>query len=64
MFHRKTDASKAAVCFLVEHLRQRGFVLLDAQVPTPHLASLGAVEISRQEYLRRLERALVLPVTF
>jgi leucyl/phenylalanyl-tRNA--protein transferase len=64
MFHRKTDASKAAVFFLVEHLRKQGFVLLDAQVPTPHLASLGAVEISRQEYLSRLERALALPVTF
>jgi leucyl/phenylalanyl-tRNA---protein transferase len=64
MFHRKTDASKAAVAFLVEHLRQRGFSLLDAQVPTPHLASLGAIEISRQEYLARLAEALALPVTF
>ncbi len=64
MFHRQTDASKAAVAFLVEHLRQRGFVLLDAQVPTPHLASLGAVEISRGEYLSRLANALTLPVTF
>jgi leucyl/phenylalanyl-tRNA--protein transferase len=64
MFHRKTDASKAAVAFLVEHLRQRGFALLDAQVPTPHLASLGAIEISRPEYLARLAEALALPVTF
>jgi leucyl/phenylalanyl-tRNA---protein transferase len=64
MFHRKTDASKAAVAFLAEHLRQRGFALLDAQVPTPHLASLGAVEIPRQEYLARLAHALAMPVTF
>jgi leucyl/phenylalanyl-tRNA--protein transferase len=64
MFHRRTDASKAAVAALVEHLRARGFTLLDAQVPTPHLARLGAVEISRTEYLRRLERALALPVRF
>jgi len=64
MFHRRTDASKAAVAHLVQHLRQRGFVLLDAQVPTPHLARLGAVEISRHEYLTRLRQALVLPVAF
>src|SRR5882757_1852526 len=64
MFHRRTDASKAAVAALVDHLRSRGFTLLDAQVPTPHLARLGAVEIPRAEYLRRLERALALPVSF
>jgi leucyl/phenylalanyl-tRNA--protein transferase len=64
MFHRRTDASKAAVATLVDHLRSRGFTLLDAQVPTPHLARLGAVEIPRAEYLRRLERALALPVGF
>jgi leucyl/phenylalanyl-tRNA--protein transferase len=64
MFHRRTDASKAAVCHLVEHLRARGFQLLDAQVPNPHLVSIGAVEISREEYLRRLRKALRLDVTF
>ena len=64
MFRRRTDASKAAVWFLVEHLRTRGFTLLDAQVPTPHLTSLGAVGISRAEYLRRLQAALPLPVQF
>jgi leucyl/phenylalanyl-tRNA---protein transferase len=64
MFHRRTDASKAAVAHLVEHLRSRAFILLDAQVPTPHLARLGAVEIPRGEYLRRLERALALPARF
>jgi hypothetical protein len=42
MFHRRTDASKAAVNHLVDHLKTRGFLLLDAQVPNPHLVSLGA----------------------
>ncbi len=64
MFHRRTDASKAAVAFLVDHLRTRGFALLDAQVPNPHLASLGATEIPRTEYLRRLKAALARPATF
>jgi leucyl/phenylalanyl-tRNA--protein transferase len=64
MFHRKTDASKAAVSFLVEHLRTQKFTLLDAQVPTPHLTRLGATAIPRLDYLRRLERALKQRVKF
>jgi leucyl/phenylalanyl-tRNA--protein transferase len=64
MFHRRPDASKAAVAHLVQHLRARGFVLLDAQVPNPHLATLGAVEVSRDEFLSRLRHALALPVAF
>jgi leucyl/phenylalanyl-tRNA--protein transferase len=64
MFHRRPDASKAAVAYLVQHLRQRGFVLLDGQVPTPHLAVLGAAEIPRDEFLARLQHALALPVAF
>lgn len=64
MFRHRADASKAALAHLVEHLRARGFVLLDAQVPTPHLSRLGAVEISRSEYLRRLRLALALEVSF
>ncbi len=58
MFRRRTDASKAAVGHLVERLRAGGFSLLDAQVPTPHLESLGAVAIPRADYLARLKRAL------
>ena len=58
MFHRATDASKAAVGFLIERLRAGGFSLCDAQVPTPHLARLGAINISRADYLGRLRRAL------
>ena len=55
---RRTDASKAAVSFLVDHLRAHDFTLLDAQVPTAHLRALGATEIPRAEYLRRLRSAL------
>jgi leucyl/phenylalanyl-tRNA--protein transferase len=58
MFHRRTDASKAAVGYLVERLRAGGFSLLDAQVQTPHLERLGATTIPRDEYLRRLRAAL------
>jgi len=64
MFRTRTDASKAAVAFLVEHLRARAFSLLDAQVPTPHLESLGAIKISRAEYLKRLRAALDKRVSF
>jgi len=64
MFHRDTDASKVALAALVGRLRERGFTLLDVQYLTPHLESLGAVEISRREYERRLERALTLPRSF
>ncbi len=59
MFHRRTDASKAAVGYLVECCRRGGMSLLDAQVPTDHLRSLGATEIPRAEYLRRLRAALL-----
>jgi len=58
MFHRRTDASKAAVAYLVERLRAGGFTLLDAQMPTPHLARIGAVNIPRADYLARLRAAL------
>lgn len=54
MFHRATDASKTALVALVDWLNQTGAVLLDVQWVTDHLASLGAVAISRPEYLERL----------
>jgi leucyl/phenylalanyl-tRNA--protein transferase len=60
MFHRETDASKVALAALAERLRERNFTLLDVQYVTPHLESLGAIEISRREYERRLARALAL----
>ena len=64
MFSRATDASKVALVHLVDLLRDEhaGQRLLDTQWQTPHLASLGVVEISRREYLRRLEVALELPL--
>ncbi len=60
MFHRETDASKAALAGLVDLMRDSAAEprLLDVQWVTPHLASLGAVEISRREYLGRLREAL------
>ena len=64
MFYRERDASKVALVHLVAHLRSRGYQLLDIQQWTPHTGGLGAVEISRIEYLRRLARAIDLPVTF
>jgi leucyl/phenylalanyl-tRNA--protein transferase len=57
MFSRATDASKVALAWLVAALRRGGAELLDCQFITDHLASLGAVEISQGEYLKRLRRA-------
>jgi leucyl/phenylalanyl-tRNA--protein transferase len=64
MFHRERDASKVALAALVQRLRDREFTLLDVQYVTPHLQSLGAVEISRRDYERRLDHALRLPRHF
>ena len=54
MFHTARDASKVALVHLVARLKLGGYRLLDAQFVTPHLASLGAMEISRAEYRARL----------
>ena len=64
MFHRKTDASKVALVALVERMKQRGMVLLDVQFMTHHLRRLGAIEISRDAYERRLFEALNMDTTF
>jgi leucyl/phenylalanyl-tRNA---protein transferase len=64
MFHVRTDASKVALAELVEHLRERGFSLLDVQFLTPHLASLGAAEISRDDYLDRVDAEIAKSVSF
>lgn len=58
MFHRATDASKACVVHLVEHLRERGFGLLDCQQQSSHMQAFGSVLISRREYHRQLALAL------
>lgn len=57
MFSRRTNASKMALAGLVDHLNRAGFMLFDTQFLTDHLASLGAVEISRAAYLSQLEVA-------
>jgi len=64
MFYRVRDASKVALVRLVEHLRVRGYKLLDVQQWTPHTGRLGVVEIPRREYLRRLADVIDLPVNF
>jgi leucyl/phenylalanyl-tRNA--protein transferase len=64
MFSTMKDASKAALVALVHHLQQRQFVLLDAQFMTPHLQSLGAIEIPQREYLSRLRTALQVQRSF
>ena len=64
MFSRVPDASKIALAYLVHGLRADGFSLFDTQFLTPHLASLGAVEIPRARYHRLLQAALVQSVVF
>jgi leucyl/phenylalanyl-tRNA--protein transferase len=54
MFSRATDASKVALCRLIEHLKMKGFPMVDCQMNTELLASLGAREIPRRAFLRRL----------
>jgi leucyl/phenylalanyl-tRNA--protein transferase len=58
MFHAQRDASKVALMGLVQLMRDSGMRLLDVQWCTEHLASLGAVEVSRAEYLALLAHAL------
>jgi leucyl/phenylalanyl-tRNA--protein transferase len=65
MFHRERDASKAALVALVNQLSTAGGPrLLDVQWRTDHLASLGVIEVSRQDYLSALGQALTLPPSF
>ena len=58
MFHRQRDASKVALVALVDLMLETGMTLLDTQWLTDHLESLGAVELPRREYLRRLAAAI------
>lgn len=64
MFSRRTNASKTALFYLVERLKKGGFTLLDTQFITPHLASLGGVEIPQEEYLTLLRAALQKDASF
>ncbi len=64
MFSAEPNGSKLAMAALFERLSLRGFRLFDCQLMTPHLAAMGAVEIPRAEYLRRLALAVEAPVNF
>ena len=61
MFHRRPNASKLGLLFLVDHLRSRGATWLDCQVMTPHMAALGARQITRNRYLDMLAAAQTAP---
>ncbi len=62
MFHRRSDASKVALVGLVDLLRAGSARLLDVQWTTPHLVGLGAVEVSREQYLELLAEAVACPL--
>jgi leucyl/phenylalanyl-tRNA--protein transferase len=64
MFSRMRDASKVCLAYLVERLKERGYVLLDCQIQNEHLARLGAIEIPEREYLELLDHALRLDRSF
>jgi leucyl/phenylalanyl-tRNA--protein transferase len=59
MFSIMTDASKICLVFLVEFLREQEYVLLDTQYLNPHIVQFGAFEISHEEFLNHLDRALL-----
>ena len=64
MFHRESNASKAALAFMAGRLRERNYSLFDIQMATPITRQLGAINISRDEYLSRLAEALKQPCEF
>lgn len=64
MFSRISDGSKMALTHLVGHLRERGFVLFDVQATNDHTISLGAIDIPRAQYLKRLHHALTIDCGF
>ena len=64
MFSREPDASKVALVHLVDHLRARGFRLLDVQFLTPHLETFGAIEVTRADYQEMLRDALDVDARF
>ena len=59
MFAEANDASKSAYAILINHLKEWGYVFVDCQVPTEHLKSLGAKEIKRDEFLKRLKKSSI-----
>ncbi len=61
MFSQQSDASKVALVYLVKQLETWGFTQIDCQLPSPHLARLGAINVRRRDFLRMLDVALSLP---
>jgi leucyl/phenylalanyl-tRNA--protein transferase len=59
MFSRRTNASKVALHALARTLHERGFPLIDAQVPNPHLMRMGAYDVPRACFLAELARRVV-----
>jgi leucyl/phenylalanyl-tRNA--protein transferase len=64
MFHLAANASKVALCHLVEHLRENGFALFDIQMLTPVTKQMGGITIPRDKYLDRLKAAVQLRCAF
>ncbi|MCA8867615.1 MAG: leucyl/phenylalanyl-tRNA--protein transferase [Rhodobacteraceae bacterium] len=64
MFSRRTNTSKIALAYLVDRLNAGGFKLFDTQFISKHLATLGAIEISRAEYQQQLQHALTMSADF
>lgn len=64
MFSRRRDASKIALCWMLDLLREAGFTLFDTQFLTEHLASMGGIEITRTDYRARLQDALTRTADF
>ena len=64
MFHRESNASKVALCALVERMKERDYSLLDCQMVTEVTSQMGAIKISRADYLQRLKIALKVRCSF
>ncbi|MFZ1083293.1 MAG: leucyl/phenylalanyl-tRNA--protein transferase [Candidatus Kryptoniota bacterium] len=64
MFSLKSGASKIALAFLVKHLSENGFTLLDTQYMTPHLQKFGAIEIPKKKYIQLLSEAMTKRASF
>lgn len=64
MFNHLTDAAKASFHYLIDLLKRKNFILLDSQYINPFTKQLGAIEISKSEYLDKLSKALSIPIRF
>jgi leucyl/phenylalanyl-tRNA--protein transferase len=64
MFSLKSGASKVALAFLMKHLSEKGFTLLDIQYLTPHLQTFGAIEIPKKKYMQMLHEAIMKKAKF